>query len=121
MKKKLKRIQEFLDTDEALFELANLDKFDTGLPMMVWIGEKRGPHGPRVKVARTYNHRTIAGDSFSVSIVDKPKIVAGDQGVISNKDVKKVINWILLNKTMLLQYWDSKIITREMFELLQKL
>ena len=115
MKKKLKRSNEFLNQEEDLFELANMGQQDTGLPMIVWISEKRASHGPRVKVSRTYNHRAIAGDTFSIDVSDEPKIVAGDRGDITTEDLQKAFDWVVLNKNLLLQYWKGDILTGDFF------
>ena len=119
-RKNVKSLQEFKNPG-GLYELANLDHLDTGLPMLVWVSEKRASHGPRIKVARTYNHRTIPGDTFSVSITNIPKVVAGDTGDITTKDVKLVFQWVILNKELLLKYWHDHIVTRELYVELKKI
>ena len=40
-----------------------------------------------------------------ISISDKPEIIAGDIGSIKQKDIKKVIQWIIINKETLLKFW----------------
>jgi len=45
-------------------------------------------------------------ENFSVSITDEPKIVAGNS-FVSNKDLRNIIKFILINKAVLLEYWDT--------------
>lgn len=119
MKKKLKRSNEFLN-QEDLFELANFSTKITGLPMIVYVSGKQSSHAARIKVARTYKKNFIAGDTFSMSVSDRPKIVAGDQGDIEEVDLVQVKEWIILNKEALLKYWNLKISTDELIEVLKK-
>jgi hypothetical protein len=118
MKRKLKHIKEFFTSDsesqDSMFEMANFGTKTTGLPMIVWVSEKRASHGPRIKVSRSYNHKVLIGDTFSVSISDTPEIVAGDTGDIKSIDVRKVYDWVVLNKETLLEYWNSDILTDEL-------
>ena len=74
---------------ESMYEMANFGTKTTGLPMIVWVSEKRVSHGPRIKVSRTYKNKVLVGDTFSVSISDNPDI-AGDVGDIKSIDIKKV-------------------------------
>lgn len=119
MKKKLKRSNEFLN-QEDLFELANVDHKVTGLPMLIYVSGKNAAHAARVKVARTYRSNFYPGDTFSVLISTKPKIVAGDQGEITNEDVKSVYDWVMLNREILLQYWNHNMSTNDLIDKLKK-
>ena len=47
-----------------------------------------------------------------ISISDDPEIVAGDQGRITNNDVRLAKEWVIKNKHLLLMYWNSDIVTR---------
>lgn len=122
--KKLKHIKEYInpevETQDTLFEMANFGTKTTGLPMIVYVSEKKASHAARIKVSRTYNHRVLIGDTFSISISDNPKIVAGDEGKITSSDLKKVFDWIILNKETLLKYWNNELLTDELIELIKK-
>ena len=123
--KKLKHIKEYIDpeiepTEDMLFEMANFGTKTTGLPMIVCVSEKRATHGPRIKVSRSYNHKVLIGDTFSVSIADKPKVVAGDVGEISTTDLKRVFDWVVLNKEALIKYWNHELLTDELIGVMEK-
>ena len=104
---KIKTVQEY-DASEGVFELANYDIEFTGLPMVIWIGPKNAQHGPRIKVQRNYVQRMDPNNLFCVSVTDKPKIVAGNQGEITNIDLQKIFKWIILNKIVLLKVWNME-------------
>jgi len=100
--------------------MANFGVRTTGLPMIIWVSKKRASYGARIKVARNYNPRVIIGDTFSVSISDKPRIFAGNQGIINNNDLQKVFDWVCLNREPLIKYWNSEIMTDDLIDLLKK-
>lgn len=124
MPKKLKHIKEYVnpeaETSDTLYEMANFGTKTTGLPMIVWVSEKKASHAARIKVARNYNHRVLVGDTFSVSISDAPEIVAGDKGKITMTDLNKVFNWVVLNQEPLMKYWNNNLITDELIGELKK-
>lgn len=94
--------------DLAICEMANLIKKDTKLPCIIYISDRRGiNHGPRIKVNKDYSDHWI-GNSFSITISDNP-IIVGDPGKIKISDIEMIKDWILLNKTILLQYWKEEI------------
>ena len=92
--------------DKQLFEMANITQDDTGLPVVVYISPKNANHGPRIKVQKDYS-TNISTDFFAISIEDKPKVI-GNIGKIQATDIELVIKWILLNKELLLDYWNQK-------------
>ena len=92
-----------LDEDE-IFGRANLSEARTGIPGVVWISTRVGKHGPGVK----YFEKTGADQpSFSVSIADAPEVVANS---LPERVVKRmspeVIEWVGLNRTALLEFWN---------------
>ena len=42
----------------------------------------------------------------TITIEDNPKLLAGDSSIVSPKILKQVIEWIPLNKDLLLYYWE---------------
>jgi hypothetical protein len=102
--------------EENFFEMSNLRNKTTGLDMLLYVSERGyAKHGPRIKVQRSLGSK-ITHDFFSVSIDDDPRIVAGDQGEISNKHLEKVFQFVIKNKEVLLGYWNSEIYTDELFD-----
>ena len=49
-------------SDLEVFSMANALTEDTGLPMVVYISQKNVPHGPRIKVSKSYEDKVIQGE-----------------------------------------------------------
>jgi hypothetical protein len=95
-------IEEPLQADDELFEMANVYPEDTGLPFVVWISPKgRARHDARVKIARTEKATDFIA---SLSIRPDVRIVAGD---LPPGDFDLARRWIELNRPALLDYWDG--------------
>jgi len=63
---------------DNLFEMANLFRRTTGLPMTVWVspgGNAR--HDVRVKVNLTYGNQMNAGNIAVVGVRPSPRVIAG--------------------------------------------
>ena len=88
---------------EKLEEMANLTKEDTGLDYIVWIYPKTNKEGhwARIKVQVDKNNR------IPMSISDNPEWKVDEVSVPSKKG-NKIKKWIILNKDILLQYWNSE-------------
>ncbi len=93
--------------EDMLSEMANLRQKATGLPVNIWISSKEPSHGPRIKVQNNYLLNLQASNFFSVSISDEPKVVAGDIGNLSSKDLQSVYKWVILYKDDLLDVWNG--------------
>lgn len=101
---------------EVLNEMANLYFRTTGINTRIYISSKEPQHRPRIKVYNSSN-----SESFSLSIEDEPKILAGDSSIVSPKILKQVIEWIPLNKDLLLYYWEHpEMDTVELLERIRK-
>lgn len=113
-----KNLNEFVD----LSEMANLRKNSTDLPMVIYVSEKlnvRGKHGPRIKVSTIYGDKISKKNLFTVTISDTPEVI-GNTGDIKPKDLKKVIDFVVLNKKALLDYWELKIDIGDVIRKLKK-
>ncbi len=106
--------------EKLMFEMANISSNKTGLPVIVWVSEKRGNHGARIKVSNRYNNKFRIENTFSITISDNPEI-SGDIDEIKNKDIDLIKEWILLNKEMLLKYWNKEISTDILFDNLKSI
>ena len=96
-------LEAFSDT---LYEMSNLSNKSTGLDRVIYISTKAGAmHGPRVKV---YNSSVGRSRSTSISISDNPKVVTFDGAKIGGRELKKIKEWITLNKEVLLKHWNSE-------------
>lgn len=70
--------------------------------------DKYAGHSPRIKVAKDYGNKAVYGHWFCMTIADHPRVI-GDTGDIRVKDLVLVERFILLNKQLLLEYWEEQI------------
>lgn len=117
-------LSEVIETEEEdseqFFEMANIRQKNTGLPMVIWVSEKgTSKHGPRVKVSRTHNSKVNIADTVSVSVSDNPQIAAG--AGLDSSDFLLVRKYIILNKKVILDYWNGETDTYELLERLRKI
>jgi hypothetical protein len=97
--------EEVASLGDDVAEMTNLPASRTGIKGMLFISTAMGGHGPRVKF-----FVKAGGDqpSFSVSIADKPEVVASS---LPERDVRQsapdVIAWVKLNKSALLRFWKE--------------
>jgi len=88
---------------DDLIEMANLTSAQTGVAGTIFISTAMGAHGPRVKY---FLQPGRAQPSFSVSISDVPAVVANSLPARTVRHMAPpVINWVLLNKDDLLDFW----------------
>ena len=109
--KKLKHIKEYIDPEtepaDILFEMANVVQDRTGLPIIIWISPKMANHGPRIKAQNSYSKKVVPDKLFVVTIEDEPRVV-GDASEVKKKDVDLVIEFVKINKNILLDFWNEK-------------
>lgn len=95
-----------------LFEMANVRSDKTGLKMVVYIGPRipGAKHGPRIKVSKQYGNK-INKDSFSISFGKNSSAALEHKntGSIKNSDLKDILNFVNINKQVLLDLWYDKI------------
>lgn len=95
-------MQDKLATDaEVLNEMSNLYFRTTGINARICISSKGLQPIPRIKIYNNDNSEYI-----SFSIEDKTQILEGDPIIISPIILKQAMEWILLNKGLLLFYWE---------------
>jgi hypothetical protein len=85
-----------------IWEMANIEKKVTGLSVNIYISEKNSSHGPRIKLSKE-GHNFIC----SITIENEPKIIGNCK--IKQKELNKIIEWIKINKDILLDLWNMKI------------
>ena len=96
----------------------------TGLPRAVWITENQGyRHDVRVKVARVRSGAGTWPDAIFVAV--RPlcaEIVRhGRQPELSAADLAEVCDWIVLNRAVIIEFWDGAIDYLEASARLQRL
>lgn len=110
---------------QKLEEMSKISKRDYNLPVNIWIDEegidRKVEHNiPRIKVQNNYSDKTTQNDFISVSINSNPQILAGTLK-IKQKDLNKIFEFIKLNYSTLMDRWNNKITTKEMFYSLKDL
>lgn len=92
----------------------------TGLPMAVWITENVGyQHDVRVKVSAIHGGRGSWRTAPSVGVRPRPHEIV--PGSLPAGDVALVIDWIVLNRDIIVAFWDGALEADEVLSRLQKL
>src|SRR5436190_15279567 len=90
---------------QALFEMANLRPERTGLPFVVFISQRGGSrHDVRVKVARGAKVRP--SEMATVALRPRVRVV---RGAVDPGDLALLRDWIELNRSVLIDYWNGDI------------
>lgn len=105
--------------DDDLFEMANLSPALTGLPMVIWVSERgRARHDVRIKVNMAHGRQMSIGNTATVAVRPTPRLIAGQ---LTPANMQSVREWIQLNETALVDYWDGPIYTDELIQRQQRL
>ena len=116
-------------TDEMLLEMANISQSTTGLDVIVWVQtnntQSTGQHNlPRIKFQNNTATKVQTNELIPISIADEPKILLKNDELskikISKAQINRVIQWIVKNQEILIDYWQEKITTDELFQKLKK-
>ena len=123
-------IQRFLEQDyiesnkQPLYEFADLVQEDTNLKVVIWVdGPRTMKHGKRIKFQNNTSNKLNGGEMIPMTIEDEPQIPNSIKSKlkISQKEVKRIRNWIILNRKVLLDYADGKITTKQLYQQIQPL
>lgn len=88
-----------------IMDMANLSKEKTGLNNDIFISTRFAKHRPRLRVYKD----TVGSPTVSI-LLDKPHAQsAGKKGLISERDLDLVREWIDLNYDVLIGYWNNSI------------
>jgi hypothetical protein len=102
-----------LADEQDLFEMANAWPKDTGLPMTVWFSPKGGArHDARIKVNMTHGPSMDINNTAVVGIRPKSRLIHGS---LSSADLAAVQQWITLNEAALIEHWEGRISSGEVF------
>lgn len=125
-------IEELLQTvytDEMLLEMANISQSTTGLDVIIWVQtnntQSTGKHNlPRIKFQNNTATKIQINELIPISISDDPKILLKNNDLnkikISQTQINGIKQWIIKNKEILIDYWEEKITTDELFQKLKK-
>jgi hypothetical protein len=107
-----------IESDE-LFEMANLYPRTTGLPMTVWVSPRgNARHDVRIKVNMTHGNQMTVENTAVVAVRPSPRVIAGR---LSPDDERAIFNWVTLNVTAIIAYWDGDIDTVQLSQALKPL
>ncbi len=91
---------------DELYEMANLFPRTTGLPLTAWVSPRgRARHTARIKVSLSPGRMDI-GHTAVVGIRPGPRLIDGD---LAPADFELVSQWIRLNETALMDFWNETI------------
>lgn len=96
--------------------MARLRPLETGLTYEIYVSPEVPKHRPRMKVILRGKDATV---SFFIN--DNPSVAAGESELLSNSEKREVIEWIILNKDILLNYWNRQISTKELKSSIKKI
>ena len=125
-------IEELLQTvytDEMLLEMANISQRTTGLDVIIWVQtnntQSTGKHNlPRIKFQNNTATKIQTNVLIPISISDNPTILLKNSDLnkikISQTQINGIKQWIMKNKEILIDYWEEKITTDELFQKLIK-
>jgi len=114
-------------TEDDLFEMANLRKSSTGLPVNIYIssgGAVKERHDPRLKAMILKSDKFDFTRTISVKLkkdIDKDDIIGYENETIDANTLKALRKYINLNLEVLMKYWDEKIDTTELITKLKKI
>ncbi|WP_270937290.1 DUF4160 domain-containing protein [Falsiroseomonas oryzae] len=92
--------------EDDLYEMTNIYPRTSGLPMTVWISPRgRARHDARVKVCRVPGNRMIPEDTAVVSVRPEPALLEGE---LDAEALRAVQAWIVLNRDVLIDYWNGE-------------
>ena len=101
----MSKVDELIDVLEMA---SSLRQHITGLPMIIWVSERgNAKHGPRVKVQTDYDQKVKVHKFVEISISDDPEVKGGTG--LSKKDFNIIKEFIISNKTILVDLWNYKI------------
>jgi len=107
------------ESDVDLFTMTNLYPRRTGLPMTVWVSPRgNARHDVRVKVNMVHGDQMNITNTAVVGVRPTPHVIAGH---LSSDDQRALFEWLSLNTAALVAYWDGRIDTIELGQLLNRL
>ena len=125
----IKELLQTVYTDEMLLEMATISQNTTGLDVIIWVQtnntQSTGKHNlPRIKFQNNTATKIQINELIPISISDDPKILLKNNDLnkikISQTQINGIKQWIMKNKEILIDYWEEKITTDELFQKLKK-
>lgn len=119
-------MRRFKVTDDGvveIFDMANIDKRDSNLPVNIWVdsagSNRHTQHDlPRVKIQKSANTDNSSSNLIPVSISTSPQILSGSTE-LTGTQLRKVFEFISRNSDILIKHWRNEITDRELFSKLK--
>lgn len=86
-----------------MMEMANLAPGDTGLSVVIWMGEVGGQHGPRIKASNVKGK--FSSDNFVINIDKEPRVLTPKSVKLKESEIEDIKDWIKLNYDALMDLW----------------
>ena len=111
-----------------LLGMATISQNTTGLDVIIWVQtnntQSTGKHNlPRIKFQNNTATKIQINELIPISISDDPKILLKNNDLnkikISQTQINGIKQWIMKNKEILIDYWEEKITTDELFQKLK--
>ena len=103
---------------DEMYEMANLFPRTTGLPMTVWVSPRgRARHAARINFSLSPGKMDI-GNTAVVGIRPSPRLI---EGPLPTPELELVSQWIKLNESALMDFWNETIDSIELGGRLQKI
>jgi len=119
--KNISKYFEFIDnsnnlSEDELFEMANVTEETTGIKdVVIWIGPNPKSHGKRVKVSNIPG-KISSNDCFTLTIPKFEIIGEVNTKFIDSIKLDKIKEFILNNRSLIEDYSDYKISTKELLD-----
>ena len=92
-------------TDKYLYEMANMQPIETGIPYIIYVSWKGGvKHGPRIKVSNI-SGRFALDDNFTMTIDKEPRLIGKCK--VPNHVYRDISDWVKLNYDHLMNIWHN--------------
>ena len=108
--------------EDLLFEMANVWKADTGLPMNIWLDDsdryKKGGHWMRIKFQLNTSDKNDYSNTAPIDLNGVVRIKLPDHVKLSGKDFQALRNWIRNNKYALELVMSKKLSLMQIFPFL---
>jgi hypothetical protein len=119
--KNISKYFEFIDnsnnlSEDELFEMSNVTEETTGIKdVVIWIGPNPKSHGKRVKVSNIPG-KISSNDCFTLTIPKFEIIGEVNTKFIDSIKLDKIKEFILNNRSLIEDYSDYKISTKELLD-----
>ena len=90
-----------MTTEQRIAYMVNFHQEDTGIDTIIWVDHKWPNQKPFIMALTSLG-------KVSISIEDEPKVLQPDN-LFDGDDISAVIQWICLNKDVLLDYWNNNL------------